>query len=186
MEKIILASASPRRKEIFTLLGLDFSVAVSNNEPPLSETLGAEQSAFLSAKAKTEDIFSKYPDCTVVGADTVVALRGQLLGKPKSEKHAIEMLKTLSGRSHEVITAVFVCAPKIKKGFTVKTQVEFYELSDNEIEKYVKTGESMDKAGAYGIQGKALRFVKGICGDYYNVVGFPAAEFVRFMEREGL
>ena len=186
MEKIILASASPRRREIFELLSLPFEIAVSKKEPPLSPQMDAQAAALAAAKAKAEDIFQNNPLRTVVGADTVVALRGQLLGKPKSEEHAIEILKTLSGRSHEVITAVFVCAPKIKKGFTVKTQVEFYELSDNEIEEYVKTGEPMDKAGAYGIQGKALRFVKGICGDYYNVVGFPAAEFVRFMEREGL
>ncbi len=186
MNKLILASNSPRRKEIFTLLGLEFSVAVSNNEPPLSEDLGAEMSAFISAKAKAEDIFKKYPDATVVGADTVVAVNDKLLGKPNSEQDAINMLKALSGKKHEVITAVYVCSPEKQKGFAVKTEVEFYDLLDEEIEAYVKTGEPMDKAGAYGIQGKALRFVKGICGDYYNVVGFPAGEFVRFMEREGL
>ncbi len=186
MEKLILASNSPRRREIFSLLGLDFSIAVSDKEPPLSKSLGAEKSAFLSAKAKAEDIFKKYPDSIVVGADTVVAVNDKLLGKPRSEMEAKEMLKTLSGKTHEVITAVYVCSPKIKKGFTSKTQVEFYPLSDGEIEEYLKTGEPMDKAGAYGIQGRALRFVKGICGDYYNVVGFPAAEFVRFLEREEL
>lgn len=186
MDKLILASNSPRRKEIFSLLGLDFEVAVSNNEPPISEDLGAEKSAFLSAKAKAEDIFSKYPDCAVVGADTVVAVNDMLLGKPESKQNAVEMLKALSGKKHEVITAVYVCSPKKQTGFAAKTQVEFYELSDEEICAYVESGECMDKAGAYGIQGKALRFVKGICGDYYNVMGFPAAEFVRFMEREGL
>ena len=184
MEKLILASNSPRRKEIFTLLGLSFDVAVSNNEPPLSQALGAEESAFAAAKAKAQDIFSINPDATVVGADTVVALNNILLGKPKSEADAIKMLRTLSGKIHDVITAVYVCSPKKQKGFIAKTKVEFYDLSDEEIESYVKTGEPMDKAGAYGIQGKALKFVKGICGDYYNVVGFPAAEFVRFMERE--
>ena len=185
MNKLILASNSPRRKEIFTLLGLEFSVAVSNNEPPISESLGAK-SAFMSAKAKAEDIFKKYPDATVVGADTVVAINDKLLGKPRSEQEAVEMLKALSGKKHEVITAVYVCSPVKQDGFTAKTEVEFYDLTDEEIFAYVKSGEPMDKAGAYGIQGKALRFVKGICGDYYNVVGFPAAEFVRFMEREGL
>ena len=182
--KLILASSSPRRREILKLLSIPFEIAVSKKEPPLSSDLGAEQSAFMAARAKAEDIFGKYPDCVVVGADTVVAVNDKLLGKPQSEQDAKEMLKALSGRTHEVITAVFVCSPKIKKGFTSKTQVEFYPLSDSEIENYIKTGEPMDKAGAYGIQGKALRFVKGICGDYYNVVGFPAAEFVRFLERE--
>ena len=186
MNKLILASNSPRRKEIFTQLGLEFSVAVSNNEPPISSDLGAEKSAFTSAKAKAEDIFSRYPSCTVVGADTVVAVNDKLLGKPKSESDAKDMLRALSGKTHEVITAVYVCSPKKQKGFCAKTSVEFYELSEEEIDAYIKTGEPMDKAGAYGIQGKALRFVKGICGDYYNVVGFPAAEFVRFMEREEL
>ena len=186
MDKLILASNSPRRKEIFLQLGLEFEVAVSNNEPPISEDLGAEKSAFLSAKAKAEDIFGKYPDCTVVGADTVVAINDKLLGKPKSEQDAVNMLKALSGKKHEVITAVYVCSPVKQKGFTSKTSVEFYELSDEEIKAYVESGEPMDKAGAYGIQGKALRFVKGICGDYYNVVGFPAAEFARFLKREEL
>ena len=186
MEKLILASNSPRRREIFTQLGLSFEVAVSNNEPPISEDLGAEKSAFVSAKAKAEDIFSKYPDCTVVGADTVVAVNDKLLGKPESERDAKDMLKMLSGKTHEVITAVYVCSPKKQAGFCAKTSVEFYELSDEEIEAYIKSGEPMDKAGAYGIQGKALRFVKGICGDYYNVVGFPAAEFMRFVKREEL
>lgn len=186
MDKLILASNSPRRREILSLLGLGFEVAVSNNEPPICEDLGAEKSAFLSAKAKAEDIFGKYPSCTVVGADTVVAIDNKLLGKPKGEQDAIDMLKALSGKKHEVITAVYVCSPDKQKGFAVRTQVEFYELSDSEIKAYVKTGECIDKAGAYAIQGKALRFVKGICGDYYNVVGFPAAEFLRFMEREEL
>ncbi|MEE1280170.1 MAG: Maf family protein [Oscillospiraceae bacterium] len=184
--KLILASASPRRREIFELLSIPFEIAVSKKEPPLSPDLGAEQSAFMAARAKAEDIFENNRERTVVGADTVVSLENSLLGKPKSEAEAKDMLKALSGRAHEVITAVYVCSPKIKKGFTVKTSVEFYPLSDSEIEEYVKTGEPMDKAGAYGIQGKALRFVKGICGDYYNVVGFPAAEFVRFLEREEL
>ena len=186
MQKIILASASPRRQEILSLLGVAFDVVPSKKEPPLNEGIGAEESAFVAAKAKAKDIFESSPQSIVVGADTVVALDNILLGKPKSEQDAVRMLKTLSGKMHDVITAVYVCSPKGEKGFNVKTTVEFYELSDEEIQTYVKTGEPMDKAGAYGIQGKALKFVKGICGDYYNVVGFPAAEFLRFMEREEL
>jgi septum formation protein len=96
------------------------------------------------------------------------------------------MLKTLSGNVHEVVSAVYVCSKKFSGGFTSITQVEFYDLSDKEIWDYVKTGDGSDKAGSYGIQSKGITLVKGINGDYYNVVGFPAAEFVRFMEKNGL
>jgi len=186
MNKLILASASPRRREIFEKLGLNFTVAVSDKEPDTKRDDNAEASAFESAKIKAEDIFSKNPDATVVGADTVVSCDGVMLGKPKDEKEAREMLSLLSGREHEVLTAVFVCSSTLKKGFVAKTKVEFYSLSQKEIDDYIATNDWCDKAGSYGIQSKAIRFVKGICGDYNNVVGFPAAEFVRFLEKENL
>lgn len=186
MNKLILASASPRRREIFEKLGLTFTVVVSDKEPDTKRDDNAEASAFESAKIKAEDIFNKNPDATVVGADTVVSCDGVLLGKPKDEKEAREMLSLLSGREHEVLTAVFVCSSALKKGFVAKTKVEFYPLSQKEIDDYIATNDWCDKAGSYGIQSKAIRFVKGICGDYNNVVGFPAAEFVRFLEKENL
>ncbi len=186
MEKIVLASGSPRRKEIFELMGLDFEIITSNSEPPIDEGISAEQNALLSAKEKAMDVFSENNEKIVVGADTVVSLENTILGKPKDEADAFNMLKCLSARRHEVITAVYICSPKMQKGFCVKTQVEFYGLRDDEIKAYIKTREPMDKAGAYAIQGRGLKFVKGIIGDYLNVVGFPAAEFLRFLEREEL
>lgn len=186
MKNLILASASPRRREIFEKLGLNFIVAVSDKEPPTDINADAETSAFESAKIKAEDVFANNPDAVVVGADTVVSCDGKLLGKPSDEKEAREMLSLLSGREHEVLTAVFVCSKAFKKGFVAKTRVEFYPLSQKEIDDYIATNDWCDKAGGYGIQSKAIRFVRGICGDYNNVVGFPAAEFVRFLENENL
>ena len=184
MKKLILASASPRRKEIFNLLGLSFDIKPSSKEPPMKDGEDVREAVLRSARTKAEDIFENNPDCVVVGADTVVVFDGCALGKPKDTADAQNMLKTLSGREHEVLTGVFVCSPQMKKGFVSTTRVEFFELSDNEIEEYVKSGEPMDKAGAYGIQGRGLRLVKGIVGDFYNVVGFPAAEFIRTFGEE--
>lgn len=184
--KLILASASPRRRELFEKLGLEFSIAVSQKEPPTDINADAETSAFESARIKAEDIFGANPDAVVVGADTVVSCDGKLLGKPENEENAREMLALLSGREHEVLTAVFVCSKSLKKGFVTKTKVEFYDLTQKDIDDYIVTMDWADKAGAYGIQSKAIKLVKGICGDYNNVVGFPAAEFVRFLEKESL
>lgn len=183
MKNLVLASASPRRKEIFQKLGLDFSVCVSDKEPPTGRDDDAEASAFLSAKTKAEDVFSENKDSVVVGADTVVSCDNVLLGKPENRNDAEGMLRLLSGREHDVLTAVYVCSRDFSGGFISKTRVEFYKLSDAEIENYLNTDDWCDKAGGYGIQSKAIRFVKGICGDYNNVVGFPAAEFVRFLEK---
>ncbi len=182
MEKLILASGSPRRKELFEKLGLEFSICVSDKEPPMKKDDDAEQSAFVSAKTKAEDIFSNNKDGVVVGADTVVSCDNVLLGKPKDRSDAEKMLRLLSDREHDVLTAVYVCSQGFCGGFVSKTKVEFYKLCDAEIENYLDTNDWCDKAGGYGIQSKAIRFVKGICGDYNNVVGFPAAEFVRFFE----
>ena len=184
MKKLILASASPRRREIFEKLGLTFEIKPSSKEPPMRENEDVEAAVLNSAKTKAQDIFSKNPDALVVGADTVVTLFGKALGKPKDEKDAVNMLKTLSGNKHTVMTGVYVISSEEESGFVEKTEVEFFKLSDKEIEDYVKSGECMDKAGAYALQGGALHFVKGICGDYYNVVGFPAARFVRTYERQ--
>lgn len=184
MKRLVLASASPRRKEIFEQLGLSFEIKPSSKEPPIKEGEDVKEAVLNSARAKAEDIFEKNPDALVVGADTVVVLDSKALGKPRDEQDAKNMLRSLSGRTHEVLTGVFVCSNETEKGFVASTKVEFYSLSDEEIDWYVKTGEPMDKAGAYGIQCKGVRFVKGIVGDYFNVVGFPAAEFLRAFSEE--
>ena len=114
----------------------------------------------------------------VIGADTVVAYKGQILGKPSDEEDARRMLSMLSGQTHEVYTGVCVIEDGQIKTFYEETKVTFYEISEDEIDRYIGTGEPMDKAGSYGIQGKAAVFIKGIEGDYYNVVGFPIARFL--------
>ncbi len=184
MKRLVLASASPRRKEIFEQLGFEFEVMPSSKEPPMRDGEDVREAVLNSARTKAEDIFESNRDALVVGADTVVVLDSKALGKPKDENDAKNMLRSLSGRVHEVLTGVFVCSKDTKKGFVASTKVEFYELSDEEIDWYVKSGEPMDKAGSYGIQCKGVRFVKGIVGDYFNVVGFPAAEFMRTFKEE--
>lgn len=186
MNKLILASASPRRREIFELLGLSFDVCPAKAEPGLDPARGVHAAVQAIARAKAEEVFQSNPGRTVVGADTVVALGDTVLGKPQDAERAKAMLRALSGRAHRVLTGVYVCAPRTCFGFTAETTVHFYPLTETEIGLYVQSGEPMDKAGAYGIQGRGLRFVAGIEGDYYNVVGFPAAAFVRKMEERGL
>lgn len=186
MKKLILASNSPRRKEIFTKMGFDFLVMPSDKEPHIDINADAINSALNSAKIKAEDIFSRNQDDVVVGADTVVSVDSKVLGKPKDRDDAFNMLKMLSNKKHQVITAVYVCSPKKSKGFVNVTDVEFYDLDDNEINAYIDTNECMDKAGSYAIQGKGFRLVKAIHGDYNNVVGFPAAEFLRFLKKENI
>ena len=132
------------------------------------------------ASIKAKDIYKKSEkQSMIVGADTVVAYQGQILGKPTDEADAKRMLTMLSGQTHEVYTGVCIIEDGKTKTFYEETKVTFYEISDEQIDHYIKTGEPMDKAGSYGIQGKAAVFIKGIEGDYYNVVGFPIARFLQ-------
>lgn len=179
MKKIILASASPRRKELLTLAGIDFTVQQADIEEKIAPDLKpfevVEQLAFQKASAVAE----KSKDCIVIGSDTVVSLDNKILGKPKSENEAKEMLKLLSGKTHKVYTGVAIISDEKNVSFYEETEVEFYELTDREIADYVATGEPMDKAGAYGIQGKGCVLIKRINGDYFNVVGLPVARLYR-------
>lgn len=177
MKHIILASASPRRKEILELADLKFDVMPSDAQEITTKTAPNEVVMEL-ASIKAKDIYKKSEkQSMVVGADTVVAYQGQILGKPADEADAKRMLTMLSGQTHEVYTGV--CVIEDGKTFYEETKVTFYEISDEQIDRYIKTGEPMDKAGSYGIQGKAAVFIKGIEGDYYNVVGFPIARFLQ-------
>lgn len=177
MKHIILASASPRRKEILELADLKFDIMPSNAQEITTKTAPNEVVMEL-ASIKAKDIYEKSEkQSMIVGADTVVAYQGQILGKPTDEADAKRMLTMLSGQTHEVYTGVCVIEDEKIKTFYEETKVTFYEISDEQIDRYIKTGEPMDKAGSYGIQGKAAVFIKGIEGDYYNVVGFPIARF---------
>lgn len=179
MKHIILASASPRRKEILELADLKFDIMPSNAQEITTKTAPNEVVMEL-ALIKAKDIYEKSEkQSMIVGADTVVAYQGQILGKPTDEADAKRMLTMLSGQTHEVYTGVCVIEDEKIKTFYEETKVTFYEISDEQIDRYIKTGEPMDKAGSYGIQGKAAVFIKGIEGDYYNVVGFPIARFLQ-------
>ncbi len=182
---MILASQSPRRRELLSLITEDFRIIPAKSEEVLPEKISPEDAVVLLSEQKAEEIYRENRGEIIVAADTVVAIDGRILGKPADEKDAFAMLKTLSGRAHEVFTGVCVIfANGRKERFFEETKVEFYELSDGEIAEYIKSGEPMDKAGAYGIQGKGALLVKRIDGDYFNVVGLPVARLLRVLKGE--
>ncbi len=178
--KIYLASASPRRRELLAQIGLQFEVKVSNVQEKASASDPAKVVEELSrqkARAVFEELAAGH--LLVIGADTVVAADGRILGKPAGREEAVEMLELLSGRTHEVFTGVTLicrdaCGQVFSKTFHERTEVSFYAMSGKEIGDYVSTGDCMDKAGAYGIQGFCARYIREIKGDYNNVVGLPA------------
>lgn len=174
MKKIILASASPRRKELLEQIGVKFTVIKAEGEEILTTDLPVEAVKELSEQ-KAREVASRSDGTIVIGADTVVAVQGQILGKPKDEKDAVRMLKLLQGSSHEVITGVTVILKERQQTicFAEVTKVQVFPMTEEQILTYVKSKEPMDKAGAYGIQGKFAAYVSGIEGDYNNVVGLP-------------
>ena len=174
MKPLVLASGSPRRRELLGQMGItEFEVLPAQGEESARAKLMPGDLVQHLALQKAREVFSLRPDCTVIGADTVVVLDGAVLGKPKDEADAVRMLSALSGRSHEVYTGVAVLSGEQVLTHAECTRVDFRPLSAEEIRAYVATGEPLDKAGAYGIQGKACVFIRGIRGDYYNVVGLP-------------
>ncbi|MGC2130920.1 MAG: Maf family protein [Candidatus Aquilonibacter sp.] len=187
LESIVLASASPRRLELLRSLGLRVNVEPSRYDEPDDPSATPAALAVRHAAAKARDVQARFPDDLVVAADTVVDVDGTALGKPRNRADAARMLRTLSGRRHAVHTAYAIAFPGrrdlIEECSTAK--VRFYPLGDDEIEDYVATGEPMDKAGAYGIQGRAAALVESIDGDFYTVMGFPLARFVRSLRRLG-
>ena len=190
MKNIILASASPRRRELLDMVGIPFSVCPSQGEEQIRGSSPKEVVEELCEQKAREVFLKTSGEVLVIGADTVVAAEGNILGKPKNRKEAIQMLKKLQGASHEVYTGVTMLSRdengEQQKTFHVMTAVEFYPMSEEEIESYVDTGEPMDKAGAYGIQGKAGIFVKEIRGDYNNVVGLPVARLYQELKEMGI
>lgn len=179
--KIILASGSPRRKEILENAGYDFEIVTADADESLKSGISPDEAVKYLAELKG-DAVRKVADGVIISADTVVAFENEILGKPKNEDDAFRMLKLLSGKTHSVYTGVCVQNGEKKAVFSEKTAVKFYELSDEEIIAYVKTGEPMDKAGAYGIQGKGAVLVEKIEGDYLNVVGLPLARLSRVLK----
>ena len=186
--KWILASASPRRKELLTQIGLSFEVMVSEADEKMEEGLApgelVKRLSLLKAEAVKKQVgFENYG---IIGADTVVYHKGEILGKPKDTEDAFRMLRSLSGDTHSVFTGVSILLPGEKHVFFSETKVTFDSLSDGEIRAYIAGGEPMDKAGAYGIQGLGGSFVTGIEGEYANVVGFPIGAFCHFLREKNL
>lgn len=177
--KTILASGSPRRRELMHYITDDFEVCISDADETLPDNILPYEAAQYLSAIKAESAAKQYPDDIVIGCDTVVLIDGKILGKPSSDDDAENILRTLSGRTHEVVTGCTIICGGTAHTFSETTAVEFYKLSDREIDDYIATGEPSDKAGAYGIQGKGALFVKGINGDYYNVVGLPIAALSR-------
>ncbi|WNF21882.1 Maf family protein [Mesobacillus jeotgali] len=185
MQRLILASSSPRRKELLENLRLNFEISSSDVDESFSETLSPADAVMELASRKSGTVAQNFPDCFVIGSDTVVVHDGMILGKPESGQEALKMLKKLSGDTHSVYTGVSIISPEKETRFYEKTDVTFWELSDEEIDTYIKSGEPFDKAGGYGIQGFGSMLVKEISGDYYTVVGLPVSRLIRELRKIG-
>ena len=185
MQNLILASSSPRRKELLENLHLSFAVSSSEVDESFDPALSPEEVVMELAERKAQVVFRKNQDSFVIGSDTVVVADNQIIGKPADEAEAISTLKRLSGRQHEVFTGVAIVSPTSTTKFYERTEVWFWELTDEDIHAYVQSGEPFDKAGAYGIQQLGSMLVKKINGDYFAVVGLPVARTIRELKKAG-
>jgi septum formation protein len=188
---LVLASASPRRRELLQNAGIPFIIQPSKISELPREGEAPQACAERLAREKALDVFRQRPQDFVLGADTIVIVDGQILGKPRDSGNAARMLRLLSGRTHQVTTGVCLISPDRKgKNSTSDTRSEttlvtMSELSDEDIRSYVATGEPLDKAGAYAIQGIASRWISQIEGDYFNVVGLPVSLVYRMLRENG-
>ena len=181
--KVILASASPRRQELIKLIFDSVEILPADCDETLPEGIGAREAVEYLSRIKNEATAKlTEKENLVVSADTVVSVDNEILGKPIDKEDARRMISLLSGKVHQVYTGVTISLNGKAKTFSEKTDVEFFDLTEEEIEEYISSKEPYDKAGAYGIQGKAGLLIKGINGDYYNVVGFPIARLKREIE----
>ena len=174
-QKIILATNSPRRHELASVMGLDFEVVPSSYEEQIDTALPPKEMVMEFAYGKAADVAKKFKAGIVIGIDTIVVFNNTKLGKPKDKKHAFEMLKSFSNKEQEVYSGIAIinCSTgKVIKDFEI-TKVWFGRMKDDEIKRYVATGEPLDKAGAYGIQDLSAIFIRKIEGCYFNIVGFP-------------
>lgn len=191
--RLILASASPRRREILAQVGAEFEVIPAKGEELLTSTEPKEAVLQLSCQKAEETAGRLSGDAgniVVLGADTIVSLDGAILGKPKDKKDAVRMLGLLNGREHSVFTGVTMIVRGDGKeqiiSFYEETRVFMYPMTKEQIQAYTETGEPLDKAGAYGIQGKCAVYIEKIVGDYYNVVGLPVAAIYQNLEKSGI
>ena len=183
---LILASGSPRRREILANCGYDFKVVPSDCEEIVPAGLTPKETVEGLAYQKAFDVYCQYPDDVIIGADTIVVWDGKILGKPKNEDDARRMLKMLSGQTHEVRTGFAVLGKGKEIVSSDLSMVTFFQLSNEEIDSYIKTGDPMDKAGAYGIQSDGCVLVRSILGDYFNVMGLPIGLVARNLKLLGI
>ena len=189
--QVVLASGSPRRKELLELIGVDFKIITSNKEEVITSTNPEEVVKELSIM-KAEDVAEGVSGpALILGADTVVAHNGRILGKPKDKEDAVRMIASFAGEEHYVYTGVCIIRKEgdgsVKRSsFAESTKVSVYPMTAEEIARYVDSGEPMDKAGAYAVQGLFAPYIKGIEGDYYNIVGFPIAGIYQRLKAEGI
>ena len=180
--KYILASASPRRRELLQKITTDFIVDPAEIDETIPDEVRGEFAPVFLAAQKAEALSEKYPCDLIIAADTAVFYDGEILGKPRDKADAVRMLRLLSGQTHKVVTGCCLMKGSASATFSEESLVTFYPLTDREIDEYVATDEPLDKAGAYGIQGKGALLIQGIEGDYFNVVGLPIARLKREIE----
>jgi septum formation protein len=185
MQNLILASSSPRRKELLETLQLTFAISSSEVDESFDPALAPKEVVMELADRKAQTVFKENQNAYVIGSDTIVVADNQILGKPADEAEAFTMLKSLSGKQHEVFTGVSIVSPLGTTKFYERTEVWFWELTDEMIRSYVKSGEPLDKAGAYGIQQLGSMLVKKINGDYFAVVGLPVSRTIRELKKAG-
>ena len=184
-ERVILASASPRRRELLTLIGIAHEVEPADIDESLLPGEGPAAHAERLARTKAHTIAERRPDAVVIAADTIVVVDGDVLGKPRDAAAARAMLKRLSGRTHTVLTAIAVARASQTESAVESVDVTFRSVSDDEIGSYIATGEPMDKAGAYGIQGYGATIVERVDGDYFSVMGLGLRRLVDLLARVG-
>lgn len=179
--EIILASQSPRRRELLGLFGLPFTISVADIDETMDPSKPAADEVARVSRCKALAV-PRGEDAVVIAADTIVVCQGKVLGKPHTPEEAVQMLSLLSGRDHQVMTGVTVLRGSQERVFTEITDLHFRELTEKEIRRYVNSGEPMDKAGAYGIQGGAALFCEKMAGDYYNVMGLPVCRLGQILK----
>ncbi len=183
MAHIVLASSSPRRKELLQQLGLDFEIYSPDIDESVHENELVHHYVERLAREKAQTVLKLFPEAIVIAADTSLGLDGQIIGKPESKNHAFEMWKQLSGRWHDVFSGLCVATQQQMLSQVVQTQVEFQRLTTQDMEDYWTTGEPVGKAGGYAIQGIASQYIPQIQGSYSNVVGLPLYEFAQLFKR---
>lgn len=184
---VVLASASPRRRALLAQMGVDFTVRTAPHDETINPFAHPEDEVARISRLKAQSVYSYcQDDDVIVAADTIVVCDGLIMGKPRSETEAFSMLRRLSGREHQVLTGLsLMCGEEIETA-TITTGLRFRPLSDTEIRSYIATGEPMDKAGGYAIQGYAAMFVVGLDGDYYNVMGLPICTLTLMLRKHGI